>query len=281
MVRHVVCTGLFAISPEWLYSAPCGATRQWRATCTLSAMKHRAIGCLLAAFIIVAAAAARRAYKPGSVAHRATVPDLVVVSTPVIYISVHGEPVFRKIRGTKFSRLSDTERRIFRDDTSGWLYLELKQFWMSARSLSGPWSPEPNPPIAISEVDGRGDTDTVGEVDRELYDIQAMPAPHVVVSLRPSLLIEINGTPEFTSIRETGLQYVRNANGEVFKFAPTGAFYALAGRNWYYALSLWGPWRQIPAIDIPANFTHIPPGHPKAHVLACLPEAADRGSGRE
>jgi hypothetical protein len=244
-------------------------------------MKYRAIGCLLAAFIIVTAAAARRAYKPWSVAHGATVPDLVVVSTPVIHISVHGEPVFRKIRGTEFSRLSNTERRIFRDETSGRLYLELKQFWMSARSLSDPWSPERNPPITVSEVDGRGDKDTVSEVNRELYDIQSMPSPHVVVSLRPSLLIEINGTPEFASIRETGLQYVRNANGDVFKFAPTGAFYALAGRNWYYAPSLWRPWSHIPAIDIPANFAHIPTDHPKAHVLACLPEAAHNGAVRE
>ena len=226
-------------------------------------MKCRVIGCLLTASIILTAAAARRAYKPRSLTHEAIAPDLVVVSTPAIRIFVHGEPVFRKIHGTQFSRLSNTVARIFRDDTSGRLYLELKEFWMSARSLSGPWSTDPNPPIAIADVDGRGDKDTVGEVDRELAEIQWMPAPHVVVSLRPSLLIEINGTPKFGHIPETGLQYVLNANGDIFKFAPTGAFYALAVRNWYYAPSLWGPWSHIPAIDIPADFAHIPPYHPK------------------
>jgi hypothetical protein len=244
-------------------------------------MKRRAIGCLLAASIILTAAAARRAYKPDSLTHEATARELVVVSTPAIHISVHGEAVFRKIPGTQFSRLSNTVARIFRDDISGRLYLELKQFWMSARSLSGPWSPERNPPIAISEVDGRADKDTVGEVDRELAEIQSMPAPHVVVSLRPSLLIEIEGTPEFAPIRETGLQYVVNTKGDVFKLVPAGAFYALAGGNWYYALSLWGPWIHIPVTDIPATFAHIPRNHPKGHVLTWLPESAQAGAIRE
>ena len=217
-------------------------------------------------------------------AHRAqpgAVPELIVVSTPAIHISVNGEPVFSKIRRTTFSRLSNTASKIFRDDTSGMLYLELKQFWMRTLSLSAPWSPEPNPPIAISQVDGRGDKDDGAEVDRELTEIRSTPTPRVVVSFGPSILIQVAGDPQFAPVGETHLEYVLNANGDVFKFVPTGAFYALAGRNWYYALSLWGPWSHIPAIDIPANFAHIPLGHPKAHVLACLPEAAHRGSGRE
>jgi uncharacterized membrane protein (DUF2068 family) len=191
--------------------------------------------------------------------HPAAAPELIVVNTPAIHISLSGEPVFRKIRGMTFSRLSNTAAKIFRDDTSGMLYLELKQFWMSTRSLSAPWSPEPNPPIAISQVDGRGDKDNGAEVDRELAEIRSTPAPHVVVSLSPSILIQVAGDPQFAPVGETDLEYVLNANGDVFKFVPTGAFYALAGRNWYYAPSLWGPWSHIPAIDIPANFAHIPP----------------------
>jgi hypothetical protein len=147
-------------------------------------MKHRAIGCLLAVSIILTAAVARTAYKPGPLSQQMSARDFVRVNTPAIHILVHGEPVFRKIRRTQFSRLSNTNARIFRDDTSGTLYFELKQFWMSAQSLSGPWWADPSPPIAIADVDGRGDKDTVGELDRELAEIHGIPAPHVIVSVQ-------------------------------------------------------------------------------------------------
>jgi hypothetical protein len=158
-------------------------------------MRRRAIVCVLAASAILTAAAARRAYKPGSLTQEPSARNLLVVSTPAIHIFVRGEPVFRKIDGTQFSRLSNTEARIFRDDTSGRLYLELKQFWMSAQSLAGPWSADANLRIAIADVDGRGDKDTVGEVDRELAEIQSIPVPRVVVSLQPSLQIENRRRP--------------------------------------------------------------------------------------
>jgi hypothetical protein len=117
---------------------------------------------------------------------------------PTVHVIVYGAPVFKQLRGTAFSRLQNTSGRIFRDDTNGMLYLELKRFWMSASSLSGHWSPEPNPPVEISRVDGRGSKDNVAEVDRELDAIRSTTAPKVIVTFRPRHHSESEGRSAVT-----------------------------------------------------------------------------------
>jgi hypothetical protein len=82
-------------------------------------------------------------------------------------------------------------------------------------------------------------------------------------------LIETTGEPEYNLIPGTGLEYVINTSGNIFRFSAE--YYILISGRWFKAATLDGPWIFVNATDMPPDFAKIPKDNPKATVLASVP----------
>jgi hypothetical protein len=93
--------------------------------------------------------------------------------------------------------------------------------------------------------------------------------PVVLVVFGPAELIETRGVPKYNLIPGTGLEYVINTSGNIFRFSA--AYYILISGRWFQAATLDGPWTFVNATEMPSDFAKIPTDNPKATVLASVP----------
>ncbi len=89
------------------------------------------------------------------------------------------------------------------------------------------------------------------------------PIPTVYVEFGPAELIETRGDPVYKPIPGTGLEYVENTNGDLFRLS--GKYYVLISGRWFTAASLEGPWAYVNSAEMPADFAKIPVDSSQGH----------------
>jgi hypothetical protein len=93
------------------------------------------------------------------------------------------------------------------------------------------------------------------------------PPEPFVISLQPTELILLDGTPRLSAIKETGISYVSNTKSDLFNFG--NRWYFLVSGRWFSSSELSGDWQSVK--DLPAAFAQIPSDHKKGHVLYSVP----------
>src|SRR5438034_5686134 len=83
-------------------------------------------------------------------------------------------------------------------------------------------------------------------------------------------MIESKGEPTYNLIPGTGLQYVVNTNGNIFRLGDNEYYLLISGR-WFKSGTLDGSWTFVTAADMPPDFGKIPADNPKGTVLASVP----------
>jgi len=88
--------------------------------------------------------------------------------------------------------------------------------------------------------------------------------PEIFISLRPAILLLVNGAATMGNVANSNLEFVVNANWPVFQQQGGGAYYLFNGKGWMTAPALSGTWTataQLPAgmsaVPANANFTSL------------------------
>lgn len=217
-------------------------------------------------------------------------PAIVFAERPTLLVLVGGEPVWRAVEGAAgWERLINTRPLILRDG-GGTAYLHLFDGWLAAPALEGPWRVAAKPPAglaAAAETSAAAipadllDGGAAEEVDEEGKPIPRPtlakgPVPEILVATEATELVVIDGVPGWTAIPGTGLEFVSNTRGNVFR--QSGTFWVLLSGRWFSAPSLAGPWSFVPQDRLAADFTRIPDESPKENVKASVagtPQAAE------
>src|SRR5580693_3278636 len=97
--------------------------------------------------------------------------------------------------------------------------------------------------------------------------------PEIFVSLRPAILLLVNGPVTMAPIAQSDLQFVVNANWPVFFEASSSNYYLFDGKGWQTSKGVQGPWsttsqlpKQMSKVPQNANFADLktfipaPPG---------------------
>jgi hypothetical protein len=125
------------------------------------------------------------------------------------------------------------------------------------------------------------DDDRVIGLDRVLASIdksQIMPKnvegvkaepPQIFYSERPAVLVNLDGDPIWSPIRENDLKFAVNTNWDLFLHDPTKTHYLRNNDAWLKATDLKGPWQ--PAGKLPASFSKLPADDNWKDVRAALP----------
>jgi hypothetical protein len=197
-------------------------------------------------------------------------PRVIYTTQPSLLISVEGAPVLKPLVGN-YLRVINTQAILLENTNSVYqgYYLYAASNWYSAPSIEGPWVVTQNPP---SDIGPALQASLATKVVDPMYPKAPLTAPLTVyVSTTPAELIQTSGAANMLSISGTDLLYVPNTDSALFYYMTDANYYVLISGRWFKSLSLYGPWNYVPAAQLPADFTKIPPSNPKGNVLASIP----------
>jgi hypothetical protein len=202
-------------------------------------------------------------------------PKIIFSQSPAALILIDGEPKYQNVEGSKYKRVMNTPALLLYDPATSTYYLDGQTRWMAATNLNGPWSQPAAAPSDLEPVRAQA----LAEEEKDPHDHSkdpgtapaGAPPPTVYVSTAPAELIETQGAPQFSPIPKTQLTYVTNTGSDIFVDVKKQTFYVLLSGRWYTAKTMNGPWSWVAGKKLPADFSHIPPDHPKSAVLASVP----------
>jgi len=110
--------------------------------------------------------------------------------------------------------------------------------------------------------------DKSGIVPRNVEGIKADP-PTIFFSKTPAVIVNFDGEPIWSPIKENDLKYAVNTNWDLFQHTPTSTYYLRNDASWLKATDVKGPWTA--AGTLPASFKKLPAEENWKDVKANLP----------
>ncbi len=133
-----------------------------------------------------------------------------------------------------------------------------------------------------------GDDERVIALDRVLANLdksQIMPKnvegikadpPTIFFSKTPAVIVNLDGEPIWSPIKENDLKYAVNTNWDLFQHGPSNTYYLRNNNTWLKAADINGPW--MPAGTLPESFKKLPAEDNWKDVKANLPGKAIKAS---
>ena len=211
---------------------------------------------------------------------------IIVSERPAVLAYIDGDPRYVPVKGTDLMGVLNT-RVLLLKDPQGNNYLRVYNGWVRAASLDGPWEIAPSPPDtrgleqAVRET-GRANL-LLGKADANGRSpvLSAGRLPHILVATQPTALIVLDGSPRYTPVAGTTLQYAVNTSAHLFLDTAPGEVYVRIDGFWFRASSINGPWWHAPIASLPAGFSAIPDDSPKRAVKASITDVQTPTSGSD
>ena len=206
-------------------------------------------------------------------------PKVIIANQPSLLVLIDGTPQLRDIQGTKLQRVINT-RAVFLYETDKKTYfLRVQDWWLQSKEVQGQWTYANKLPDDMKKAEEYVVEKAAGQTLQTDQPASKQPSlkeagkkaeiPVVYVEFGPAELIETKGDPAYNAIPGTGLEYVQNTNGNIFRLS--GQYYILISGRWFGGASLQGPWAFVAGGDLPPDFAKIPLDNPKSTVLASVP----------
>jgi hypothetical protein len=209
-------------------------------------------------------------------------PKVIIATKPSMLVLIDGTPQMGDVPGTKLQSVINTRSIILYDSDERLYFLRVQDWWLQAKALEGPWkypqklsdAMKRAEEIIVSQNSAQkpdgGQTSQQPSLKRTEKKVELAEIPAVYVVFEPTEMIETKGEPTYDLIPGTGLQYVVNTNGNIFRLGDNEYYLLISGR-WFKSGTLDGPRTFVTAADMPPDFGKIPADNPKATVLASVP----------
>lgn len=126
--------------------------------------------------------------------------------------------------------------------------------------------PENSLILALDRVLARLDKSQI--IPKNVVGIKADP-PAIFYSQSPAVLVNLDGDPIWSPIRENDLKFAVNTNWDLFQHEPTKSFYIRYNSSWLTATDINGPWKAV--TKLPESFTKLPADDNWKDVKAAVP----------
>ncbi len=103
---------------------------------------------------------------------------------------------------------------------------------------------------------------------KDTEGIKADP-PKVFNAMAPAILINLDGDPIWSPIKDVDLRYAVNTNWDLFEHTPSKTLYVRYNESWLQATELAGPWKA--AGKLPDSFSKLPADDNWKDVKAAVP----------
>ena len=126
--------------------------------------------------------------------------------------------------------------------------------------------PEEDRIIALDRVLAYVDKSTINP--KNVAGLKSDP-PRIILTQTPSILVNFDGDPIWSPIKDNELKFAVNTNWDIFQHGPTGLYYLRYDTNWLRATDLKGYWSN--AGKLPDSFNKLPADDNWKDVRANLP----------
>ncbi len=133
--------------------------------------------------------------------------------------------------------------------------------------------PDDDRVIALDRVLANIDKSLI--LPKNVDGIKADP-PTIFFSKTPAVVVNVDGEPIWSPIKENDLEFAVNTNWDLFRHGPTSTYYLRSNDSWLKASDITGPW--TPAGKLPDSFTKLPADDNWKDVKASLPGRSIRAS---
>lgn len=193
-------------------------------------------------------------------------PRIEIFEQPRRLMLIDGPPAYSPIELTELEFVVNSDWLIFRHQASSrWFILDDKHWLENTQLAGGDWEISAELPV---DFDKLALNPTWSQVAQALPPTAPgkVPIPFVI-SYEPTELIITEGSPQWKSIANSGINYVTNTRSDLF--AHGEHVYLLLGGRWFSNKTLQGQWSTVR--ELPDAFSAIPADHPKGHVRASIP----------
>jgi hypothetical protein len=128
--------------------------------------------------------------------------------------------------------------------------------------------PDDDRVIALDRVLANIDKSAIIPKNKE--GVKADP-PTIFFSKTPAVVMNLDGEPIWSPIKDNDLKYAVNTNWDLFQHAPTSTFYLRNDATWLKAGDVKGPWTAAGAGKLPDSFKKLPAEDNWKDVKAALP----------
>jgi hypothetical protein len=120
--------------------------------------------------------------------------------------------------------------------------------------------------IALDRVLAQVDTSQI--IPKDVPGIKSDP-PTIYFSKKPAVMVNIDGEPVWSPIKENDLKFAVNTNWDLFQYTQENTYYLRNNDAWLKASDVKGPWK--PAGKLPKSFEKLPPEENFKDVKANVP----------
>lgn len=106
-------------------------------------------------------------------------------------------------------------------------------------------------------------------VVKNMEGLKADP-PKVFSAPAPAALINLDGDPIWSPVKDVDLRYAVNTNWDLFEHTPSKTFYVRYNESWLQATDVAGPWTAVTG-KLPDSFSKLPADDNWKDVKAALP----------
>ena len=206
----------------------------------------------------------------GSEAFKNDPPKIIYADKPSMLIIIDGEPRLKAIENSSLEYVMNTGYVIFRDQKSGKYYLYGGEIWYESATVKSGWKTTKSVPKDLVTLMEKNKQQVEGAKKVEVKEGEKPPA--IIVATEPTELIQTNGPANYMPVKgSTNLLYAKNSDDNLFKVISTNDFYILKSGRWFASQAINGPWKFVPADQIPEDFNQIQPGEDKDIVRSSIP----------
>jgi hypothetical protein len=190
-------------------------------------------------------------------------PKVIIAQKPSLQVLIDGRPQMVEVPGTKLQRVINTRSIILYENDKKRFYLRVQDWWLQAKEIEGLWEyatklPDDMKKAEESIVSQNQAQNPEGQQTKQQPSLKESgkkaEIPMVYVVFGPAELIEIKGEPRFNAIVGTGLEYVANTTGNIFRL--NGEYYLLISGRWFKGATLDGPWTFLSSQQMPPD-SHV------------------------
>jgi hypothetical protein len=200
-------------------------------------------------------------------------------TVPAVLVSIDGDPILTELNGFELEYVANSAFLIVKDKKTGF-YLRGGGMWFISDDIGGSWKRTEDLPGEVAKVSQKIDEDEASQAEDQKEDASALelesnaeePDPVIIVSTVPAELILTEGEPDFATVENTQILYLKNTENDVLMDISNQQYYALFSGRWFRAPALQSDtWEFVAFEDLPPDFKKIPAGSDMASVLGSVP----------
>ncbi len=182
-------------------------------------------------------------------------PDIYFRTIPSSLISIDGDPIMKDVKDSGLEYVVNTAFFIVREKGKSTYYIKGGKFWYQSDDITSNWKATEKVPKDIMKFA----EENIEATKPDSISASITESPALVVVTKPSELIQTDGEPDYQSIENTSLLYVKNTESDIIMDINSQEHFVLLAGRWYQSKTLAaGDWKFTEPEKLPEDFSKIP-----------------------